>query len=68
MYAIVTLRGCEMLGCSNQTGDPNSSPVDFLYNSIGIEAIVEHIKFLHLATEGTLIAASRDTLVKVVGR
>ena len=28
--ARVTERGCEIEGCSNQTGEPNSSPVDFL--------------------------------------
>ena len=28
--------GCLISGCSSQTGFPNSSPVDFLYNSKGV--------------------------------
>ena len=59
---IVTNLGCANDGCSNQTGEPNSSPVDLRYNAIGIVAPVPQIKLRARANALHFIASLRCNL------
>jgi hypothetical protein len=65
---LFTALGCDAAGCSSQAGFPSFSPVLRLYKQSGKVAIVPESKFLHLATEGTLIASSRPTGLNANGR
>ncbi len=50
-----------------QYKDSASDPVDFLYNSIGNDAIVPAMRLRQRATDGTLIASVLPTGVNAVG-
>ncbi len=68
LEAKVTDIGCAVAGCSSHNGFPSFSPVLFLYKQSGNVAIVPAIRFLHLATDGTLIASSLPTGLNANGR